>query len=303
MRNENLISVIIPVYNVEKYISQCLDSIINQSYENLDIIVINDGTKDKSAEIAKEFAQKDRRVKVYDYENAGVSVARNRGLELAKGEYISFVDSDDWIHPDFYKRLADALETNNADIVKCSIMETDTVRERIIGFQDSKVIKSDFGLYFCVGMLWIVVWNALYKREIVMDVPFPADLKNGEDNYASGMFLIKARTVVVLKDILYYYRYNLSGLSKGIKNSPFDSLITNSRLKNDLLKLGFNDQRLDLRIAAEAFSLIRYRGISPLYRIKAIDRKWYDYLKDNVSLRRKLILIYLVHKRKIDIIP
>ena len=95
MSRKKLISVVIPVYCVEKYICQCLDSVINQSYDNLDIIVINDGTKDRSAEIAKEYAQIDNRIKVYDYENSGASIAHNHGLELARGAYISFVDSDD----------------------------------------------------------------------------------------------------------------------------------------------------------------------------------------------------------------
>ena len=303
MGNEKLISVIIPVYGVEKYIHQCLDSIITQSYKNLEIIVINDGTRDRSAEIAKEYARKDSRIRVYDYENAGVSVARNRGLNLAKGDYISFVDSDDWLNSDFYKKLADALETNDADIAKCSIIETDTVTEKIICFQKSKAKEADFDLYFDkVGILWIVVWNALYKREIVMDVRYPAGV-NFEDNYGSGMYIFKAKKVIELKDALYYYRYNTSGISKGIQKYPFDHLIMYSRLRNDLFKLGFTDKRMDSLVAAETFRLIRDRGASRMYRIKAIDKEWYEYVKDNLSLRRKLRLYYLLHKMHIDIIP
>ena len=302
MKTEKLISVIIPVYDMEKYISQCLTSVINQSYKNLEIIVVNDGSKDRSSEIAKEYAQKDKRVRVYDYENAGVSVARNRGLELAKGEYISFVDSDDWLHPEFYKILADALEANNADIANCSIIYTDTVSETIIGFRESKVKESDFSLYSFKDILWIVVCNALYKREIVMDVRFPAGIIF-EDNYASGMYIIKSRTVVELKDTLYYYRRTLSGVSKGLKNHPFDVLIIVSRLRNDLFKLGFTDKRMDSLVASEVFRLIRDRGTSRTYRIKAIDKEWYEYVKDNLSLRRKLRLYYLLHKMHIDIIP
>ena len=302
MGNEKLISVIIPVYGVEKYIHQCLDSIITQSYKNLEIIVINDGTRDRSAEIAKEYARKDNRIRVYDYENAGVSVARNRGLDLAKGDYISFVDSDDWLNSDFYKKLADALETNDADIAKCSIIETDTVTEKIICFQKSKAKEADFDLYFDkVGILWTVVWNALYKREIVMDVRYPAGV-NFEDNYGSGMYIFKAKKVIELKDALYYYRYNTSGISKGIQKYPFDHLIMYSRLRNDLFKLGFTDKRMDSLVAAETFRLIRDRGASHMYRIKAIDKEWYEYVKDNLSLRRKLLLYYLLHKMHIDVI-
>lgn len=301
MGNEKLISVIIPVYGVENYISQCLDSIINQSYKNLEIIVINDGTKDRSAEIAKEYAQKDKRVRVYDYENAGVSVARNLGLELAKGEYISFVDSDDWLHPDFYKILADALETNNADIAKCSVVITDTVKEIIKDFKKTKVRKAAIDLFFHQGLLWRVVWNALYKREIVMDIRYPAGV-NFEDNYGSGMYIFKAKKVVELKDALYYYRYNTAGITKGVQKYPFDLLIVISRLRNDLFKLGFTDKRMDSLVAAEAFRLIRDKGDSRRYRIKAIDKEWYEYIKNNLSSRRRIRLYYLLHKMHIEII-
>lgn len=300
MSKEKLISVIIPVYGVEKYIRQCLDSVINQSYDNLEIIVVNDGTRDRSAEIAREYAQNDNRIRVYDYENGGLSVARNRGLEHAKGDYISFIDSDDWLELDFYKKLAGALETNNADIAKCSIIETDTVTERVIGFQKSKTKEADFDLYFSKGgMLWIVVWNALYKREIVKDVRYPAGVYF-EDNYASGMYIFKAKRVVELKDALYYYRYNISGISKAIKKRPFDPLISYSILKNDLLALNFADKRLDSSIALEVFHIVR--DSSSLYRVIAIDKEWYSYIKKNLNLRRKLILFYLIHSRHIDII-
>ncbi len=301
MCHEKLISVIIPVYRVEKYIRQCLNTVVNQSYKNLEIIVVNDGTRDRSAAIAKEYAQKDNRIKVYDYENGGLSVARNRGLEHAKGDYISFVDGDDWLHPDFYMKLADALETSNADIAKCSIIETDTVTKKITGFQKSIAKEADFDLYFSKGILWTVVWNALYKRAIAIDVRYPAGV-NFEDIYASGMYIFKAGTVVELKEALYYYRQNSSGLSQGIIKRPFDPLIANCRLKNDLGKLNFSDKRLDQNIAAEVYHIIRDRGVTPLYRIKAIDKEWYRFVKENLNLRRKLLLSYFVHKRKIDIL-
>lgn len=120
-----LISVIIPVYGVEKYIGKCLESVIQQTYKNLEIIVINDGTKDKSAEIAKKYAAKDHRIKVYDYPNGGLSVARNRGLEHAHGDYIAFLDSDDWLDLKMYETLIKVALDNDADMVKCGFMETD----------------------------------------------------------------------------------------------------------------------------------------------------------------------------------
>ena len=298
MSSNKLISVIIPVYGVEKYIRQCLDSVVNQSYENLEIIVINDGTKDRSAEIAKEYAGKDRRIKVYDYENGGLSAARNRGLLLAKGEYISFVDSDDWLHPDFIKKQADALEANNADIVKCSVVITDTVKEKIKGFKKTKVRKADVGLYFHQGFLWVVVWNALYKRGIVTGVRYPEGIVY-EDNYASGLYLLKAGTVAELKDPLYYYRNNLTGISKQPDKRPLDAILAMIRLKEDWLRLGFSDKRLDRRIAVQMYKFIRM--VSPLYRVTAIDKQCYNYIKDNLDFRKKIELFFLIHKKHISI--
>ena len=129
-----LLSVIIPVYGVEQYIAECLDSVIAQTYKNLEIIVINDGTKDKSAEIAKEYAQKDSRIKVYDFENGGLSVARNRGVSLAKGDYIAFLDSDDWIAHNMYEVLLEQILSNNVDMVKCGFCETDGKKSDAVSY-------------------------------------------------------------------------------------------------------------------------------------------------------------------------
>lgn len=123
MKEEPLLSVIIPVYGVEKYISQCLESVIHQSYKNLEIIVINDGTKDQSAVVAKKFACVDERIKVYDFDNGGLSVARNRGLEIAQGKYVAFLDSDDWIEPDMYLDLIQEMEKAHLDMIKCAVYE------------------------------------------------------------------------------------------------------------------------------------------------------------------------------------
>ena len=115
---EELISVIIPVYNVEKYIRYCLDSVINQTYKNLEIIIVDDGTKDSSGEIAEEYAVKDSRIKVIHKENGGLSDARNVGLDAATGKYIAFLDSDDVITLDFYEYLYNIIKEKDYDIAE-----------------------------------------------------------------------------------------------------------------------------------------------------------------------------------------
>ena len=154
VQTEPLLSVIIPVYGVEKYIAQCLDSVIHQTYRNIEVIVINDGTKDRSAEIAKEYAKKDSRIKVYDFNNGGLSIARNRGIECAKGEYIAFLDSDDWLMQNMYEKLMEKIKEYGADIAKCSVIEIDTLnwKKKLIAFDNdmelppqlTKIILRDF---------------------------------------------------------------------------------------------------------------------------------------------------------------
>ena len=117
--DEKLVSVIIPAYNIEDYIGRCLDSIISQTYKNLEIIVVDDGSRDYTGEILDNYAKKDRRIKVIHKENGGVSSARNKGIEAAEGDYIGFIDGDDLIEPEMYKTLVDLLEEENADIAHC----------------------------------------------------------------------------------------------------------------------------------------------------------------------------------------
>ena len=118
---DSLVSVIVPVYKVEKYLSKCLDSIVNQTYKNLEIILVDDGSPDNSGKICDEYAQKDSRIKVIHKENGGLSSARNAGLDIATGEYIAFADSDDSVHLDFVEKLYRAIKEENADIACCSV--------------------------------------------------------------------------------------------------------------------------------------------------------------------------------------
>ena len=113
------ISIIVPIYNVEKYLPKCIDSIINQTLENIEIILVNDGSTDSCAEIIESYANKDNRIKVIHKKNGGQSSARNMGLDIAKGEYIGFVDSDDWLHYDMYENMYKSIKKVNSDLCVC----------------------------------------------------------------------------------------------------------------------------------------------------------------------------------------
>ena len=297
-RNERfLISVVIPVYGVEQYIAECLDSVIAQTYKNLEIIVINDGTKDASAEIAKEYAKKDARIKVYDFENGGLSAARNRGVLLANGDYIAFLDSDDWLAPNMYEVLLDAIIANDADMAKCGFCETDGKKSDIVTFDDNHITEG-FSNYF-KGVLWTIVTNALYKRELAKKVAYPINVVH-EDNYASGMYIHYANKVAVVKDVFYYYRINYSGISKSGVKRPLDKCIAISKLISDLDKEGFVDNSLNWKFACEVYHFVR--GWNKLYRVIGINKLLYIKINENLDFRRKIIFKVLIIKRKIDVI-
>lgn len=296
-----LISVIIPVYGVEKYIAQCLESVINQTYKNLEIIVVNDGTKDRSADIAKEYAAKDSRIKVYDFKNGGLSVARNRGLEIATGEYISYLDSDDWLDTKMYETLLEAAMKNDADMVKCGIIETNGVTEDKITFSDIKIINNEqnkaFENYFN-GILWTVVWNGLYKKELAKKIKFPDNVVY-EDNYSSGMFLYLAKKRVVMPFCGNYYRVNYAGISKSGVKKPLDRILAISKLKKDLLALGFVDKKLDWKLSVEFYHFVRGWNDN-MYRVVAMHKDLYEYVMSNIDVRRKITFWWMCRKQNIN---
>lgn len=297
-----LISVIIPVYGVEKYIAQCLESVINQTYKNLEIIVINDGTKDRSADIAKEYAAKDSRIKVYDFKNGGLSVARNRGLEIATGEYISYLDSDDWLDTKMYETLLETAMKNEADMVKCGIIETNGAAEEKITFSDVKIINNEqhkaFENYF-KGILWPLAWNGLYKRELAKKVKFPDNVVH-EDNYSSGMFLYLATKVIVIPFCGNYYRVNDAGISKGGVKKPLDKILAISKLKEDLLDLGFVDKKLDWKLSVEFYHFVR--GLNDnMYKVVAMQKDLYEYVMSNIDVRRKITFWWMCRKKNVQL--
>lgn len=301
MEREPLISVIIPVYGVEKYIGQCLESVINQTYKNLEIIVINDGAKDRSADIAKEYAKKDSRIKVYDYENGGVSLARNRGMDFSKGEYISFIDGDDWVHPSMYQDLVGLMLKEKPDIIKFSVDEVDIEVNKVnkIHFESKKVITEDtVGKYFD-GVLFIMPCNGLYTREVATNVRFPVGLTY-EDNYTSGMHLALARKIITVPQVYYYYRVNLQGASKTVSKRPLDKCIVVKMLINDLRDKKVKVDRFFWKFATEIYHFIR--GINSMYKVAAVEREMYNFVTANLDLRRKLVFRYLIYKKGIRII-
>lgn len=194
------ISIIIPVYNAEKYLDRCIQSIVNQTYKNLEIILINDGSIDKSGDICDKWAEKDNRIKVIHQVNSGVSVVRNTGLDSAIGEYITFVDSDDYIELDYCEILYKALERNNVDIAYGDYSTNKHIRNT------SKQIKWSSKEYDPVYKTpYFFVWGALYKKDILKNIRFDSDLYVGEDSYFFAQAVKKSSNLVFVDKVLYHY--------------------------------------------------------------------------------------------------
>lgn len=205
------ISVIVPVYKVEKFLPKCIDSISNQTVKNLEIILVNDGSPDKCGEICNSYAIKDSRIRVIHKENGGLSDARNRGLDVATGDYVSFIDSDDYVHEKFYETLLSLMDTHGADIAQCGFVKVyeETVNNSLPDSEEEKRtvlnnIDALNNLYSNHDGSAVVVWNKLYKRELLQNIRFPIG-RIHEDEFTTYKILYSINKMVITSRKLYYY--------------------------------------------------------------------------------------------------
>ena len=202
-----LISIIIPIYKVEQYLDKCIQSIINQTYKNLQIILVNDGSPDKCGKICDEYALKDNRIEVIHKINGGLSDARNVGIGRAKGKYIGFVDSDDYIEKDMYENMYNLLEERNADVCICNfynvIENNNIIKNPNNGIQEYN--KIDILKEILLDkQIQSYAWNKLYKSELFDNVKYPVG-KKYEDIGTTFYILEKCNKVVVTDLPKYYY--------------------------------------------------------------------------------------------------
>lgn len=204
------ISIIIPVYNVEEYLPQCLDSVLNQTYQNLEIILVNDGSTDSCAQICDEYALRDHRIKVIHKKNGGLSDARNAGLKIATGAFISFVDGDDLLSLDFCQILVQNLIENKADIVECGFCKFKEVstleKTAAITHEEAQIFETEVALKLLMTEnLKQVVWNKIYRQKVVAALLFPVN-KINEDEYWTYKVFGNSTRIVKIQDELYFYR-------------------------------------------------------------------------------------------------
>lgn len=325
-----LYSIVVPIYGVEKYLKQCVDSLIGQTYYNIEIILVDDGAKDRSAEICDHYAQLDPRVKVLHKKNGGLVSARKAGAQIATGDYILCVDGDDWVSTDYIRQLDEAIRLYQPDVVCCGYVQTDGVTEHRCTCEAPQGNYRGEDLQRCIYPIAIEspegiifsphVWAKAFKRELYLPEQLAvADvIKIGEDGAVVKPILTKAESVCLLDACLYYYRINQESMTKD--HSAYDwngprHIYRHLQQQLDLTAFDFQEQlyrciaRLLYTIVFSQFNRQeKYRIIKkdikaqlrqPDYR-QVLEKAQYTSLKTRLEvflLKHRLLLpIYLLHK-------
>lgn len=215
------ISIIIAVYNVKDYISKCIESVLNQTYENLEIIIVNDGSTDTSGEICECYSKKDDRIILMQQENQGSAVARNNALDVASGEYIGFVDSDDWIEPDMFYTLYNIVIEHGADISICNFYYANMAQNGEIALYAGECEKNitimenedKMTYYFNYIIYSIVPWNKLYNKTLFNEIRFTCN-KIVDDAFTTYKLIDKANRMIAIPDCKYYYLQRSTAVTK-----------------------------------------------------------------------------------------
>ena len=234
------LSIIVPVYNVEKYLPRCLDSILNQTFEDFELILVNDGSTDGSLRILRQYEQKDRRVLVLDNKNSGVSAARNSGLKVASGKYVGIIDSDDWIDSDMYEKMIESLEASCCDIACCKVA---VVEEKTgnISFCDSSlppILSGEDFMAHIFGLPESVLTsscNKLYIRDNIKEY-FDENIRMDEDTKFLVHYCLNVKKASFIDSVSYYYNRHVGSFTMSDTKNIIKGLFIRRKIAEELLE-------------------------------------------------------------------
>lgn len=313
---EDLISVIVPVYNVEKYIKECIESIINQTYRNLEIILVDDGSKDKSGKICDEYSKIDSRIISIHQENLGVSSARNKGIEVAKGEWITFIDADDWIEENFCKiMIANLKENKQANCAICGYNRIVNGKIENNPFYNGKKVLDSNG--YLINALnpqtgYGFCHMKLIKRVCVREIRFNENITVAEDALFNIELSNNVKKIIYVEQRLYNYRLNIQSVVKKYDKNYDDKYLTAMKVCKQYIYKNYENNKT---IIQNYYNFVAYHVLlvavnycynpqneekmNSLKRIcnyqefeEGIDKSNYN----NISLSRKVALFTLKHK-------
>ncbi len=314
------VSIIIPVYNVEKYICRCLESVINQDYKNLEIIIVNDGTQDNSYEICNKYAKLDKRIKLINQKNGGLSDARNTGVKMATGRYLAFLDSDDYVDKDTYSTLVNLMEQNNADISKINYRKIKIKDNVYTEYEEKKSYNNNDNsvkIYNKEDALKEIlldykiqnyVWDKLYKKELFDDVQFPVR-KNYEDIAIQYKVFSKINKMVLGNNVKYNYVIREDSIVNLASEKTLSDCIEIIRERYKILKIE-NIQEYNtygyIKILMSIYKTgldLGYTGILKEIETEIKDiKEMYNYnekfIDSNLDEDKKELLKFLIKKEK-----
>lgn len=301
----DVISIVVPIYNVDKYLDKCIESIVNQSHANLEIILVDDGSPDNCPSICDKWAKKDDRIKVIHKENGGLSHARNAGLAVATGNYITFVDSDDYIEHDMYEKLISVMHQTSSDIVSCKLKYVYDNESYSVSSEDSfELIEYNTEDALCAlidDKIRQVVWNKLYKADLIKDIVFDVG-KCHEDEFWSYKVIGKASKITTVN----YTGYNYLQRSDSIMNNCYTlkrlDAVEAKCIRQEYLDANFPALSQHGRINL-IFTCMYHGQLALKYLDKAEQKRAFKQLKeclksnissidfDNISMKQKIWFI------------
>ena len=257
-QEQPLISVIVPVYKVEKYLDQCVESVVNQTYRNLEIILVDDGSPDRSPEMCDAWAKKDSRIKVVHKKNGGLGDARNAGVAIARGDYFGFIDSDDWCEPDMYQELLDSCVRFDAPVSVCNVFinwECGWPTEQTVFAKEKSAIERDEVLRrFFSDRLTAWAWNKLYHRDLAGILTYP---KQGyEDIPVARELFIKVSSIAFTGKSLYHYRQRQGSIVNSTVNLSQYIFIEELRKNVELAREWNFEKESVARLSVSAFNFL-----------------------------------------------
>ena len=278
------ISVIVPVYNVEQYLERCVDSIINQTYKNLEIILVNDGSTDNSGQLCDELARKDDRIRVVHKKNGGLSDARNVGIYEAKAELIGFIDSDDYIDEDMYEVLMNNLKDANADLSMCghydvynNVPEAQVADKKIWELSPQEAIK----MVMEAKILSVTAVNKLYKKSLFSELKFEIG-KIAEDAFIMIKLLDKCNKIVATNEKKYYYVHRENSITTQKFSLKFLNVIEAYEQNKEIILEKYPELRevAQMRMNWAYFYVLDRLLLDKEYNDKKLENKLISYLKD-----------------------
>lgn len=277
--NDSLVSIIVPIYNAEKYLDSCIQSVLRQTYTNWELILIDDGSTDKSGRIAEEYGFADERITVFHQKNLGASLARNQGIDEATGNYVVFLDADDELIEDCLAKTVNIAEETNADVVAGRSCENQELFQDRIIWTGAEALENSLKDH----LFTYSACAKLIRREFIGKTRFTPDIRINEDSYFVFQLLCKQNVFVLTNDVIYFYRANSESSSRTVFSEKYFDILKVSDLKYKKIEEQFpqmHDLAKNMLLKAR-MNVLRILAVRTRDEYRDVEKKLLEYILDN----------------------